>query len=444
MLTRNNNNNVNYRFNIDKFYKDYLKGPKLFKNRDALEPSFIPDDLPHRDKEIQKIAELTACALTGDAPPSFLCYGMTGTGKTATIRYVSQKLAQQPILESKPWWIYINCNVVSTPYRILAHIYNTISVREKIPPTGLPKDIIFKKLLGLLDQKVGNSICFLVLDEIDKLIENKKGGNEILYDLTRLNENLDYCKTSLIGISNKLKFRENLDPRVLSSLGEELPIVFHPYNATQLGDILKDRAKIAFYEGVLEEGIIRLCAGLAAKEDGDARKALQLLRKAGELAQRAQNKIITSKHLYDAQNDLEKDHIIEYILGMPLQAKLVLTAIYLLSKFPESPEIIISGDVYEVYAEICNIIIGVRKLTERRISDYINELSLAGIISAPVKSMGYHGRTKIIRLDIDMALLKDILSKIDKIKKILLLNYKPVLLQSKKVKLKNNVFKRLI
>ncbi len=348
MLTNKNNE---FEFNIDKFYKDYLKGPKIFKNRNALEPSFIPQELPHRDKEIQKVAEITACALMGDAPPSLLCYGMTGTGKTATIRYISQKLAQQ-IIDYKPWWIYINCNVVSTPYRILAHIYNTISGREKLPPTGLPKDIIFKKLLGLLDQTVGNSICFLVLDEIDKLIENKKLGNEILYDLTNLNEDLDICRTSLIGISNDLKFRDNLDPRVLSRLGEEPPIIFHPYNATQLGDILKDRADITFYEGVLEGGVINLCAALAAKEDGDARKALQLLRKAGELAQRAQNKMITAKHVDEAQNELEKDHVVEYILGMPFQAQLILSSIYLLSKYPESPDIIISGDIYEVYAEL--------------------------------------------------------------------------------------------
>ncbi len=438
MLTNKNNE---YEFNIDKFYKDYLKGPKIFKNRSALEPSFIPQELPHRDKEIQKVAEITACALMGDAPPSLLCYGMTGTGKTATIRYISQKLAQQTI-DYKPWWIYINCNVVSTPYRILAHIYNTISGRERLPPTGLPKDIIFKKLLGLLDQTVGNSICFLVLDEIDKLIENKKIGNEILYDLTNLNEDLDICRTSLIGISNDLKFRDNLDPRVLSRLGEEPPIIFHPYNATQLGDILKDRADITFYEGVLDGGVINLCAALAAKEDGDARKALQLLRKAGELAQRAQNKIITAKHVDEAQNELEKDHIVEYIIGMPFQAQLILASIYLLSKYPESPDIIISGDIYEVYAELCSIIPAIRKLTERRISDYINELSLSGIISATIRSMGYHGRTKIIKLEIDMGLLEEILKRINKIEKIL--DYKPILLQSDKVKLKNNVFKRLV
>lgn len=433
-----NNHENNYQFNIDKFYKNYLKGPKIFNNRNALEPSYIPDMLPHRDTQIKDIAEKTACALLGDAPPSFLCYGQTGTGKTATIRYVSQKLAQQNS-EIKPWWIYINCNVVSTPYRILAHIYNTISRDEKIPPTGLPKDIIFKKLLGLLDSRIGGSICFLVLDEIDILVE-KKGGNEILYDLTRLNENLDHCKTSLIGISNKLKFRNSLDPRILSSLGEE-HIVFPSYDASELRDILNERAKIAFHDYVLKEDIIPLCAALAAKEHGDARKALQLLRKAGELAERAQSKIVTSKYVEKAQEDIEKDYNMEYIKGIPIQAQLVLTSIYLISKF--SPDhIIISGDIYDVHSEIRGLIPGIRQLTKRRISDYINELALAGIISAEVKSMGHYGRTKIIKVDIGIDIVEKVLYEIDKIQGIL--NHKPILLQTDKVKLKNNIFKKLI
>ena len=432
------NNNHDHQFNIDKFYKNYLKGSKIFNNRDALDASYIPHELPHRDSQIRDIAEKTACALLGDTPPNFLCYGMTGTGKTATIRYVSQKLAQQNS-EIKPWWIYINCNIISTPYRILAHIYNTISRREKIPPTGLPKDIIFKKLLGLLDSKIGHSICFLVLDEIDILVD-KKGGNEILYDLTRLNENLDNCKTSMIGISNKLKFRENLDPRIISSLGEE-HIVFPSYDANELKDILIERAKIVFQENILKEDVIPLCAALAAKEHGDARKALQLLRKAGELAERDQNKIVSTNHVKKAQEDLENDHIMEYIKVMPLQAQLILASIYLISKF--SPDhVIISGDIYDVYSEIRKLIPGIRQLTKRRISDYINELSLAGIISAEIKSMGHYGRTKIIKLDIDLELLEKVLFVIEKIKGIM--NHKPIFLQTDKVKLKNNIFKKLI
>lgn len=426
-------------FNIDDFYKKYLKAPKIFKNRGILEPSFIPDELPHREKEIQKIAELTACALEGDRPPSFFCYGMTGTGKTATIRYVSQKIAKH-CLANKPWWIYINCNVVSTPYRILAHIYNAVSEGEKIPSTGLPKDVIFKRLLGLLDYKLGNSICFLVLDEIDILID-KNGGNETLYDLTRLNENLDKCRTSLIGISNKLKFTQDLDSRVTSSLEEEKAVVFHPYLAHELSDILEKRAELAFFDGVMKEGVINLCAALAAKQDGDARKALQLLRKAGALAQRNQNTKITENHVYKAQKELEKDHVVEYIKGLPLQAKMVLTAIYLINKFKNN-YVITSGDVYDVHSELCSKIPGAKQLTRRRISDYINELTLSGIITAQKKSLGRYGRTKIINLDVEIELLGRVLKTSEKLERVL--DYKPSLLQKDRVSFNNNIFKKLL
>jgi len=439
VLTNHNEKGM-YSFNIDKFYQNYLKGPKLFKNREALEPSFIPDVLPHRNSEIEKIAGITACALKGDVPPNFLCYGMTGTGKTATVRYISQKLAQHST--KPPWWVYINCTVVSTPYRILAHIYNTIVGKEIIPSTGLPKDVILKKLLGLLDQYIKDSICFLVLDEIDILIE-KKGGNEILYNLTRLNESLDQCRTSVIGISNKLKFTEFLDARVNSNLEEEEPIVFKPYNANQLYDILKLRAEIAFKEGVIDDGVIKLCAGLAAKENGDARKALQLLRKAGEIAERNQTKKILENHVEKAQKDIDKDYIVEYIFSMPLQAKLTLTAIFLLSKNTKE-HIITSGDIYEAHSELAQIIPNVKQLTHRRISDYINELALSGLITATTKSMGHYGRTKIVKLDIEFNLIERILSQINKVKEYRLLDYKPIILQTDKVKIKNVVFKKLI
>ena len=131
----------------------------------------------------------------------------------------------------------------------------------------------------------------------------------------------------------------------------------------------------------------------------------------------------------------------EYIKGMPLQAQLVLTSIFLISKY--SPEhVIISGDIYDVHSEIRGLIIGVRELTKRRISDYINELALAGIITAEIKSMGHYGRTKIIKLDIGLELIEKVLLDIEKIMGIL--NHKPVFLQTDKVKLKNNIFKKLI
>jgi cell division control protein 6 len=236
---------------------------------------------------------------------------------------------------------------------------------------------------------------------------------------------------------------EFLDARVTSNLEEEEPIVFHPYNANQLYDILKLRAEIAFQEGVIDDGVIKLCAGLAAKDHGDARRALQLLRKAGEIAERNQNKKIMENHVEKAQKDLDKDHIVEYIFSMPLQAKLTLTAIFLLSKYTKE-HIITSGDIYEVHSELAQIIPNVKQLTHRRISDYVNELALSGLITTLTKSMGHYGRTKIIKLDIDFHLIERVLSQIKTVKEYRLLDYKPIILQTDKVKIKNMVFKKLI
>jgi cell division control protein 6 len=97
---------------------------------------------------------------------------------------------------------------------------------------------------------------------------------------------------------------DHLDPRVKSSLGEE-ELVFPPYNALQLQDILKERAESAFKEGTLQEGVIAKCAAYAAREHGDARRALDLLRVAGELAERESSKKITLEHIDAANQKIE-------------------------------------------------------------------------------------------------------------------------------------------
>jgi cell division control protein 6 len=132
---------------------------------------------------------------------------------------------------------------------------------------------------------VHKQFCIAVLDEVDALVKQK--GDTLLYELTRINEVLMHSKVALVGISNDLRFKEFLDPRVLSSLSEE-EIVFTPYNAEELKDILQHRSNLAFNENVIDNGTLSLCAALAAAEHGDARRALDLLRVAGELAEKGE------------------------------------------------------------------------------------------------------------------------------------------------------------
>jgi cell division control protein 6 len=202
-----------------------------------------------------------------------------------------------------------------------------------------------------------------------------------------------------MGISNDLKFTDFLDPRVKSSLGEE-EIVFPPYDANQLRDILNHRADVAFEDGALTDDVIPLCAAFAAQEHGDARRALDLLRTAGELAERDQTDVVDENHVRKAQEKIELDRVVEVVRTLPTQSKLVLFSIITLEK--NGVNNINTGEVYNVYQRLCEEI-DVDILTQRRVTDLISELDMLGIVNAVVVSKGRYGRTKEISLSVPIA-----------------------------------------
>ncbi|MCZ7362257.1 MAG: AAA family ATPase, partial [Candidatus Methanoperedens sp.] len=231
----------------------------IFENREVLRSTYTPDYLPHRSEQVKALATVLVSALRGETPSNVLIYGKTGTGKTAVAKHVGQELERTGELYGVPSVvIYINCEVVDTQYRLLASLARHFE--KEIPMTGWPTDQVYTEFKNALDKD--RRIAIIILDEVDKLV-NK--GDDILYNLTRINSDLKKSKVSLIGITNDLKFTEFLDPRVKSSLGEE-EIIFPPYDANQIRDILRQRAEMAFKQGVLEETVIPLCAAYAAQE----------------------------------------------------------------------------------------------------------------------------------------------------------------------------------
>ncbi len=224
---------------------------------------------------------------------------------------------------------------------------------------------------------------------------------------------------SLIGISNDLKFTDFLDPRVKSRMGEE-KMVFPPYNADQLRDILKQRAELAFFPGVIDASVAPLCSALAAQEHGDARRALDLLRVAAEIAERNGDDKVTEAHVYKAKNKLELDCVTEAIRTLPTQSKLVLMSILLSEE--RSDARLTTGDVYETYRDLAAIT-GITQLTQRRVTDLISELDMLGIIHARVKSFGRGGRTKEIESSVPVIETKRVLEEDEVLQSIK--NYRP-------------------
>jgi cell division control protein 6 len=246
-------------------------------------------------------------------------------------------------------------------------------------------------------------VVIIVMDEVDRMVLKK--GDEVLYDLTRVNSELERARVSVIGISNDLRFTHYLDPRVRSSLGEE-ELVFPPYDALQLGDILAERASEAFRPGVLEEGVISLCAAHAAREHGDARRALDLLRVAGELAEQEGAAKVTLEHVSRAHERLEEDKMSELILTLPVQSKLLLFSLLLLVERGE--ERVTTGEVYEAYRRVV-LQKGADLLTPRRVSDLLSELDMLGVVSTKIINSGRYGRTKQILLNLPPSQLRRVL-----------------------------------
>ncbi len=380
-------------------FESILQREPIFKSKEALRHSYTPTELPHREKEIRHLANILAPALKGETPSNILIYGKSGTGKTIVSKFIARELMNTGKKLGVPVKaMYINCEITDTKYRVLANL--AMGFGAKVPFTGWPTDKVYGALLEKLDEQ--KQTVVVILDEIDKLV--LKSGDEVIYSLTRINSDLKSARMSIIGISNDLKFTSYLDSRVKSSLGDE-EIVFPPYNARQLEDILRQRARIAFKEGVLDECVIPLCAALAARDHGDARRALDLLRVAGEIAEREGDEYVTEEHVKRANRKIEEDHIAKAVKTLPTQSKLLLYSLILLE---EEGKNITTGEAYEVYKKLCKNL-SIDHLTLRRISDIISELDILGILRTRVISRGRYGRTKEIKLEVPIDGIKIII-----------------------------------
>ncbi|MBS3170512.1 ORC1-type DNA replication protein [Candidatus Woesearchaeota archaeon] len=380
------------------YFENYLKQEPLFLDKKVLQSNYYPENILHREEQIQKVAAIMAPALRGEKPSNMFIYGKTGSGKTLTIKHVCENMMEIAKKNSlKVNIFYLNCKlkrVSDTEYRLIAELARALNT--EIPATGLPTDEVYKMFINTLEKQ--NILMIIVLDEIDQLVS--KSGDQILYSLTRINSELKNSQISIVGISNDLMFTNYLDPRVKSSLSEE-ELVFPPYNAIQLQGILKERANKAFRTSAIDEGVLGKCAAYAAREHGDARRALELLRVAGELAERSGFPKITLDSLDEAEEKIEKDRVHEIITSQPKQSQVALLAIFETVKAAGTRPIF-TGDIYELYKDLCNRT-KIRPLTQRRISDLIAELDMLGIINAKVISKGRYGRTRQIGLGIPMS-----------------------------------------
>ena len=388
---------------LDEIFDSFDKN-NIFKDKTFLQINYKPENIPHRGEQIKQIASILAPVLRGEKTSNLFLYGNTGTGKTLSILKVQDALEKRKQKTDESDFElkiqYLNCKlkqVADTEYRILAELIRQLG--GEVPATGLPTQAVYDKFIEIIDSK--KQLIVLILDEIDQVV--KKISNNFLYNLTRLNFELSKSQISVVGISNDLTFLDNVDPRVKSSLSEE-EIVFPPYNALQIQDILLKRVEGAFKEKILDSDVVPKCAAYAARESGDVRRALDLLRVAGELAERRGLTSVGAKDLDEAKKKIERDKILDVIASHPKQFQMVLNSIINLSEERKN-ESFFTGDVYNHYQQLC-VLHKSEPLTQRRVGDIIQEFDMLGIINVKVVSKGRGGRMREIKLIITGNVLK--------------------------------------
>ena len=427
----------------------YRSTSPVFEAEETLREDYRPDDLPERKEELDELHMALRPAARGVGANNAFLYGKAGQGKTAAAKRELAELEYHAEEESDHLdltTLYISCEShdLSTTFRAASRIYMELSGDER--PTGHSTDAVMDMMFDSMDD-IGGTII-IVLDEIDTL------GNDdrLLYSLPRARAQGyvgNHVYPSVIGISNDLQWRDNLSSKVKSSLYDD-QILFTPYNAEQIQQILRRRAakafkrtklmpvsdldsendstrdddgkvveidntgeKYLFTSDVLTDGAIPLIAALCAEDKGDARQAIKYLRKSGELADASEEPLITEDTVREAQSQVEKETVSEAMREMTMQAQLALAAIAILEKTGDTPAR--TKPVYGVYKGIANEI-GTNKLVQRRMREHLLELDMQGIIDGQKKAGGSRGGPAWhFSLQVSTGIVIDVLNEISRL-----------------------------
>ena len=386
-----------------------FKGPNtIFKTKRPFDEDFRPDEILERNEEIEAYGAALQDILDGFGPPNVFVYGQTGVGKTATTHKILELLTADCEAAGIDLTVFtLNCNKRDTTYKVISKLANDLHPDREFKQ-GTHPDTLWSVIYDHLDE-IGGDVS-VVLDEIDKLGEDES----LLYEFPRANSmgELDETRVGIIGISNNFKFRESLSQRVKSTLTEK-EIEFKPYDANQMRSILNYYADLTFYDGVLSNDVVPLCAALTAQDTGDARMGLDLLETAGDIARHEESETVLEEHVTLARTKVDRantERIINNRLTVQMQAVLVALTLTVLD--PETEAKV--KQIYPMYKSVCERV-DADVLSESRVRDHLDTLDMFGLIEASEQNLGRSGgRAYIYELVDEIQIVVETLREIDR------------------------------
>lgn len=381
----------------------------VFSNREFLNNDFVPSNIVGREQQVIEVAQIFRSVFVDaypSAPSNTLIYGKVGVGKTLVLFSVLKELSP-PLNEHGYIIVYLRCEL-SKITKILNEIINEIDPKARLPKTGISIGTYLQKIYDLLNEK--NKRLILILDEVDKL-----DNLEILYSFSRTGEGNRKLRNglhiSLILITNDLSFKEKLETRIESSLSAS-DIVFPVYTPRELIAILNDRLD-AFQEGSVSPSILMYVAGLSAHDYGDARKAIQLLRISGDVADKRGSPIVEEIDVEQGFTLMTASQKVEGLKNFNVKLQLTALSVILVMSESGTAGPIITRDAYKKYLQLCEMNV-LKSISITRFASYITELDMHNVLDTRIVYCGRAGKQRNISILLSQDEMADIVNFLTK------------------------------
>lgn len=374
---------------------DITTSKSVFKDEGALSFEYVPPSLPHRERQLKILVNFFRYIVEGERGfyQKALLIGSVGTGKTATSKLFGKILEEELGKRGKGFkFIYVNCYRERTLFFICQRVMEVLA--PSLPSRGLSPQELLKMIVSLLEERQLSII--LVLDEVHYFV--KTAGQEALYNLLRILEGYeeDKVKLGLMLISRSKDFVYELDDVVKSSLTKNI-VEFEPYTSQQLMAILQERVKLAFREGAVLPEALEVIAdnvGIDRGGSGDARLAIELLWRAGKIADMKERDQVTPDDVREASSFIHPAIRVEDLKSLLIDEKIVLLSIA--KELKKGVAYLRMGSFEEKYRSECELW-GLRAKRHTQLWKIVKNLEKMGFITTKTATIG-RGRTTLIGL----------------------------------------------
>jgi len=357
----------------------------VFRDESVFEIDHVPETFRHRESQLESLKYALRPAVRGSRPLNTMVRGPPGTGKTTAVQKLFGELGARTDVRT----VRVNCQVDSTRYAVFSRLFEGIFDYE--PPSS---GISFKKLFGQITDRLveEDDVLVVALDDVNYLFYENE-ASDTLYSLLRAHEAHSGAKIGVIVVSSDLGLDviDDLDTRVQSVFRPE-EVYFPVYDATEIYDILFERAKRGFHDGVIGDAELERVADLTA-ESGDLRVGIDLLRRAGLNAEMRASKTIAEEDVESAYDKSKHVHLSRSLRGLSESERALVRV--LAENDGER-----AGTVYEAFRDETD-------LGYTRYSEIINKLDQLGVIEAEYADVEGRGRSRELSLAYDAEAVLD-------------------------------------